>query len=591
MSATALPTTVRRLLAALALLALLPATAGASEGDHDASQVKHWAMSAMAWEESLSRTDFVNAARDRDLVVGNPNSMGRHLPAMREVNPDVVGLVYVNGSYHAPNNPKTYPDWWYLRDRNGNKVTSGRFGAAIMAFHTDAWRNEVLAQCQEHIDRWGFDGCYLDNLGTVQLAAPTWFNSRPIDPRTGREWTTADWQRDLAGLAAHVRAGLGGATLYANGLGHGAAYFEYGTHQLASASDGVASELFLRHSWWEADRFPTPQQWLDEVRMVEDVQARGSEALLISKMWVDSTRAQQLRWLEYAMASMLMADQGDAYLFFIDHGCEPPCQMPDGHLNSLSTPEPNLGNPTHARRVLQPELHERRFQRGRVLVNVGNTARTVTLWQPMVDLRGIRHEGSVTIGPDRGLVLVNENAATPPPPEPSPSPDPTPSPDPSPTPSPEPSPGTQLAPDTCDGLAATIRGTDGNDVIEGTTGRDVIHAGDGDDVVRSLEGDDVVCLGGGDDYVEGGPGQDRLIGGPGADTLIGQGGADALFGLGGNDLLRGSWGNDELVGGAGNDHLIGEQGDDALNGSAGYDECHGGVDVDTLASCEQVNGW
>src|SRR5262245_24794612 len=51
------------------------------------------------------------------------------------------------------------------------------------------------------------------------------------------------------------------------------------------------------------------------------------------------------------------------------------------------------------------------------------------------------------------------------------------------------------AAETCNGLAVTITGTAGNDMISGTAGNDVISAGPGTDVVRASSGADTVCLG------------------------------------------------------------------------------------------------
>ena len=92
---------------------------------------------------------------------------------------------------------------------------------------------------------------------------------------------------------------------------------------------------------------------------------------------------------------------------------------------------------------------------------------------------------------------------------------------------------------TCHGLAATIVGTSGRDVLKGTRGPDVIAALEGDDVVKGRGGDDVVCGGPGHDYLVASRGHDVLIGGPQGDridafsrrpTIVrGGGGADILF--------------------------------------------------------------
>ena len=78
----------------------------------------------------------------------------------------------------------------------------------------------------------------------------------------------------------------------------------------------------------------------------------------------------------------------------------------------------------------------------------------------------------------------------------------------------------------CDGLAATIVGTDGDDELQGTPGADVIVGRGGNDRILGDSGDDIIC------------------GGAGDDDLIGQDGADRLFGDSGNDVMEGGADND-----------------------------------------------
>ena len=68
----------------------------------------------------------------------------------------------------------------------------------------------------------------------------------------------------------------------------------------------------------------------------------------------------------------------------------------------------------------------------------------------------------------------------------------------------------------CAGLAPTILGTGGDDILVGTPGDDVIVGGAGDDTIQGGGGDDAICAGPGADTVAGGPGRDRLFGGPGS---------------------------------------------------------------------------
>lgn len=114
---------------------------------------------------------------------------------------------------------------------------------------------------------------------------------------------------------------------------------------------------------------------------------------------------------------------------------------------------------------------------------------------------------------------------------------------------------------TCDGIPATIVGTNGDDLLVGTSGRDVIVALDGNDVIRAGAGGDIICAGAGRDRVLGGKGADRIFGGDDGDKLFGDSGADEIHGDRGNDLLVGGQGDDVLDGGRGRrDRLRGRAG-------------------------------
>ena len=135
-----------------------------------------------------------------------------------------------------------------------------------------------------------------------------------------------------------------------------------------------------------------------------------------------------------------------------------------------------------------------------------------------------------------------------------------------------------LAAQTCEGLPATLTGTEGNDNLLGTAGNDVIVALGGDDIVDGAGGDDIVCGGDGDDILIGGAGNDRLFGENGADDL--RGGED-------DDVISGGPGHDGLRGNSGNDQLTGDADDDVMLGAEGTDQCDGVSGVDSADSaCE-----
>ncbi len=166
--------------------------------------------------------------------------------------------------------------------------------------------------------------------------------------------------------------------------------------------------------------------------------------------------------------------------------------------------------------------------------------------------------------------------------------------------------------EACNGLKATIVGTNRDDGIVGTSGADVIVGLGGNDIIYGLGGNDVICGGTGDDRISGGTGNDRIFGETGNDVLQGDsgndllhGGAgndtldggldtnlaniDILHGGAGNDTLDGNTGNDQLFGDAGNDTLDGGSENDSLNGGAGLDICNGNSGIDVAATCELVS--
>ena len=142
----------------------------------------------------------------------------------------------------------------------------------------------------------------------------------------------------------------------------------------------------------------------------------------------------------------------------------------------------------------------------------------------------------------------------------------------------------------CNGLPATLIGTDGDDDLTGTSDDDVIVGLGGKDLILGLAGNDVICAGPGNDTVRGGSGKDWISGGAGRDKLQGNGGRDVIRGDTGNDTIFGGSSADKLFGGANNDKLFGQNGNDKLR-CGGDDSGNGGDGQDTTdGTCEvEVN--
>ena len=141
-------------------------------------------------------------------------------------------------------------------------------------------------------------------------------------------------------------------------------------------------------------------------------------------------------------------------------------------------------------------------------------------------------------------------------------------------------------PFTCNGLQATIIGTEGDDTIQGTWQADVIVAFGGNDTINSGSGEDTICAGDGDDVINGQSQDDWIDAGPGNDTVSGASGADTILGGPGNDTLAGDSQNDTIHGGDGDDDINGGPGDDTLDGGNGFDLVDGLWQTDTCDDAE-----
>jgi Ca2+-binding RTX toxin-like protein len=160
---------------------------------------------------------------------------------------------------------------------------------------------------------------------------------------------------------------------------------------------------------------------------------------------------------------------------------------------------------------------------------------------------------------------------------------------------------------------ATMKGTNGDDVMVGLAEDDMLYGKAGDDLIVADLGNDTLIGGAGNDTLEGALGNDTasyvrssggvranlttqtsqgaagedtlitienltgssfadvLVGADDANVLIGGHGGDRLFGRGGADQLAGGAGRDMLEGGGGADLLIDGRSRDLLTGGSGAD--------------------
>ena len=106
--------------------------------------------------------------------------------------------------------------------------------------------------------------------------------------------------------------------------------------------------------------------------------------------------------------------------------------------------------------------------------------------------------------------------------------------------------------------AINVDGGHGSDTILGSAGiAETLLGNHGDDVITCLDGAS---------SIDGGDGNDTITAGGGNDTITGGDGDDSISGGDGNDSIDAHDGNDTVDAGAGNDNVDGGDGDDSITG-------------------------
>ncbi len=145
----------------------------------------------------------------------------------------------------------------------------------------------------------------------------------------------------------------------------------------------------------------------------------------------------------------------------------------------------------------------------------------------------------------------------------------------------------------CQGEAATITGTTGNDVLRGTPGPDVIAGLGGNDTLVGFDGADTFCGGAGIDTVSYAGHEGRvtadLAGGVGDDGSPEDGPLGSRDSIGKDvENLTGGFGDDTLVGSSARNTLNGGAGDDVIRGGLGADALYGAAGRDSLLAVDDV---
>jgi hypothetical protein len=315
---------MRRILAPIVTLALAAGLLGiAAPAAHADQGVPVWAADFMAGSTSPSRDRAVSQARHFDVIAALKGTYADHVSAMKAENPDLVLLVYLNGAMAQATEGSAYPNSWYLRDRAGNKVKSRGWGNYLMNPAEPGWQQAVADRCRTFLDESGYDGCFLDVLGTAPLNG-SYVTGLPVNPETGDVWRRSAWLRATTEVAQAARDEISPAPVYGNGLANGSLYFggSAPSSTILGGLDGGMAESFVRDAYAPAGSFRPADQWRQDVELLRDVASKGDAGLAITKVWSSASDRQTNAVQRYALATFLLGYRPGLsfYSFRDDHG-------------------------------------------------------------------------------------------------------------------------------------------------------------------------------------------------------------------------------------------------------------------------------
>lgn len=353
---------------------------------------------------SLTLADAVIRAREVGRfgqIVAQRSKYKDKVTAMKDTQPTMELLVYVNGTHTT--NPG-YDPAWYVRDKSGEKVRAAEpwQGNFLMDPRNADWTAFRIRTCLELISDSGFDGLYVDEVGTGCITAVS--TGLPIDPATGTVWTTEDWTHDMSAFLGAIQNAVTHPVWF-NGLREANAFWGVAASPtrpplpaqkilLDTGAAGGAAELWLRAPGQPLDKFQDVTYWERTAGMHDYC---GDRIMTLTKTWVDGTQAQKDQWHRYALSTFMNATAGGRFYFTYERAVNVTAKHPWWSFAR------SLGSPSGVR-IQTSGLWKRFFSGGLVATNPTNTPITLQVPTEMMRQDGLAGT-SFLVGGHDGILL------------------------------------------------------------------------------------------------------------------------------------------------------------------------------------------
>jgi len=339
-----------------------------------------------AWRHIASRYSLV-------FTLFSPTAGGKDLSSendrvkwIKSLNPDLPVLVYgsainaANFRLHAWKKPREHPDW-FLRDEAGGWVTDWEYTGGL---HLDPgnreWQNYVATTLEDYINRYGYDGVFLDLVDTTPKYVNFKKTLKAVNPKTGKPYTDAEWKQANLEMLRTVRSHIGDKLLVINGA-RGRYYFHTGYSDFFAFADGLCNEGF---TGWSQGPLPRPiseHDWKADVDALVDCAKCGKIVLAVAnvkKREKTESRAQYEELYRYIAASFLLGMGKRQYLMFYAKVWQRPESYGRSGEVLPALCSVSLGEP-RAEYYRQHGVYQRDFKHGKVLVNPASKPAVVPL--------------------------------------------------------------------------------------------------------------------------------------------------------------------------------------------------------------------
>ncbi len=333
----------------------------------------------------LPDSDWQHIAARYGMVVTMfaPRSGGKDLSAENErvkwiksLNPHPIMLVY-GGSINAANThlpawkkPTQHPDW-FLKNENGDWVGDFEYGSLHLDPGNSGWREFRAKAYADLIDRYGYDGVFVDLCQPDTHYVNYKKTSKTVNPKTGQAYTDAEWKEAILGLLQAVRRQVGDKMIIAN-TGRGGTYFKTGAADLLTVVDGIQNEGFT--GWTQDPTKPggiTVDEWKQDVDALVDCAKRDKIMVAVANVRKreegEPVAAFDERY-RFITASFLLGANAKSFLRYYAIAFGTPGIYLPGKEVMPECANVSLGEPrdTYAKK---DGVYQREFERGKVIVN------------------------------------------------------------------------------------------------------------------------------------------------------------------------------------------------------------------------------